>query len=148
MPSKLMDLQKIKTLIDFVGRSDITELSVTERGVTVRILRSRMQESADAAAPPVAAVGMPLAATAASPQDAPAIIVKAPLFGILHRAAGPGQAPFVRIGDRVDAGQTLFIIEAMKVFNAIAAPAAGRVVSLVEVDGDEVEIDAILAEIA
>lgn len=73
--------------------------------------------------------------------------VKAPVFGVLHRSPAPGQQPFVNVGDRVEEGQTLFIIEAMKVFNTIAAPHAGRIAYLTDVDGGEVETGDVLAEI-
>ncbi|ARO32988.1 acetyl-CoA carboxylase biotin carboxyl carrier subunit AccB 2 (plasmid) [Rhizobium sp. NXC14] len=145
-----MDLSKIKTLIDFVGRSNITELTVTEKDVTVRIFRS----SPDKAATAVAGAGQKPASTPSSGSDTPtdavktSHAVKAPVFGVLHRAPAPGEPPFVAIGDEVEEGQTLFIVEAMKVFNTIAAPRAGRVVRLTGIDGTEVETGDLLAEIA
>lgn len=144
-----MDLSKIKTLIDFVGRSNITELTVTEKDLTVRIFRS--QPTAGQA--PVGAAGKqrPIAgASAASEHDEQASVfpVKAPVFGVLHRSSAPGEGPFVKLGDDVKEGQTLFIIEAMKVFNKIAAPRSGRIASLTDIDGGEVEPGDLLAEIA
>ncbi len=133
-----MDLSKIKTLIDFVGQSDITELTVSEKDTTVRIFRTKTTgETAD-----------PVARPAAAAQEAGATPVTAPIFGILHAASAPGEKPFVALGDSVEAGQTLFIIEAMKVFNTIAAPRAGRIVRLAGVDGAEIEAGDFLAEIA
>ncbi|AVA26287.1 MULTISPECIES: biotin/lipoyl-containing protein [unclassified Rhizobium] len=146
-----MDLSKIKTLIDFVGRSNISELTVTEKDVTVRIFRSPDQT---ASAAPEQVLDKSVVGSAVSSGDvsanasASAIAVKAPLFGVLHRAAAPGEEPFVRVGDTVQEGQILFIIEAMKVFNKIVAPHAGRILRLTDVDGGEVETGVVLAEIA
>jgi acetyl-CoA carboxylase biotin carboxyl carrier protein len=142
-----MDLLKIRTLIDFVGRSNVTELSVTEKDVTVRIFRNAPSVSA---ATPVAHAsanlsGAPVAALEAKPSTFP---VKAPVFGVLHRTPAPGEAPFVTLGDEVEEGQTLFVIEAMKVFNSISAQRAGRIVFLTDIDGGEVETGDLLAEIA
>ncbi len=144
-----MDLPKIKTLIDFVGRSNVTELTVTERDVTVRIFRT--PNPTDSFAPAQVAAS---AATGHAQQggdvssQGTAVTVAAPIFGVLHRAAAPGQEPFVEIGDIVEEGQTLFIIEAMKVFNKIAAPRAGRIRQITQIDGGEVETGDMLAEIA
>ena len=146
-----MDLSKIKTLIDFVGRSNVSELTVTEKDVTVRIFRTPDQAASTVPAqvPEKAAAGPAASSRHASP-NAPAstIAVKAPLFGVLHRAPAPKEEPFVRIGDMVQEGQILFIIEAMKVFNKIVAPRAGRILRLTDVDGSEVETGDVLAEIA
>jgi acetyl-CoA carboxylase biotin carboxyl carrier protein len=142
-----MDLSKIEMLIDFVGKSSITELTVTERDTTVRIFRTRPSsessprlDSSDAQAPEIVA---PLAVTPIKTTTP----VVAPIFGVLHLAPAPGEGSFVKLGDTVEAGQTLFIIEAMKVFNTIAAPRTGRIVSLIAIDGGEVEAGDMLAEI-
>ncbi|WP_105429535.1 MULTISPECIES: acetyl-CoA carboxylase biotin carboxyl carrier protein subunit [Neorhizobium] len=149
-----MDLSKIKTLIDFVGRSSITELTVTEKDLTVRIFRS--QPMAGEASVDLARGQQPVtgASITLGPDErpavghAPAILVKAPVSGVLHRSSAPGEGPFVKPGDEVTEGQTLFIIEAMKVFNKIAASRSGRIVSLTDIDGGEVETGDLLAEIA
>ncbi|MBB4351490.1 biotin carboxyl carrier protein [Rhizobium cellulosilyticum] len=75
-------------------------------------------------------------------------MVTAPVFGVLHASPAPGDPPFVAVGDDVIEGQTLFIIEAMKVFNKIAAPHAGKITRLTDVNGSEVEVGDMLAEIA
>ena len=140
-----MDLEKIKTLIDFVGRSNVTELTVAEKGTTVRIFRVCDQPGAEGAA------ALDHAGGSAAPQpesDKGSVSVKAPVFGVLHRAPSPGEEPFARMGDAVEEGQTLFIIEAMKVFNRIPSPCAGRITHLSSFDGGEVETGDILAEIA
>ncbi|MFK0166385.1 acetyl-CoA carboxylase biotin carboxyl carrier protein [Rhizobium sp. NPDC090279] len=146
-----MDLSKIKTLIDFVGRSNVTELTVTEKDVTVRIFRT---PGPTASLAPERASGSATSGdvdygcgVSGKPQ-ASITAVKAPIFGVLHRTSAPGQGPFVKVGDMVEEGQTLFIIEAMKVFNKIAAPRAGCIRHLTEVDGGEVETGDVLAEIA
>ncbi|MDV4155503.1 MULTISPECIES: acetyl-CoA carboxylase biotin carboxyl carrier protein [Rhizobium] len=147
-----MDLSKIKTLIDFVGRSNITELTVTEKDVTVRIFRTSPGQQA--AAEPAQKAGSTTsfaddAGSDASPRpEKISCAVKAPVFGVLHRTPAPGEPPFVAIGDEVEEGQTLFIVEAMKVFNTIAAPRSGRITHLTEIDAGEVETGDLLAEIA
>ncbi|MGB8288102.1 acetyl-CoA carboxylase biotin carboxyl carrier protein subunit (plasmid) [Rhizobium ruizarguesonis] len=146
-----MDLSKIKTLIDFVGRSNITELTVTEKDVTVRIFRA--SQGQEAAAEPEQEAGSTTSLGNDAGTDTPSrhektYVVKAPVFGVLHRTPAPGELPFVTIGDEVEEGQTLFIIEAMKVFNTIAAPRSGRITHLTEIDDGEVETGDLLAEIA
>ncbi len=144
-----MDLSKIETLIEFVGRSSITELTVTEKDTTVRIFRERSANALSSTAESVATVEQPAQATV--PEDKPStggFAVNAPIFGVLHIAPAPNDPPFVAVGDEVVEGQTLFIIEAMKVFNKIAAPRAGRITRLTDVNGAEVEAGDMLAEIA
>jgi acetyl-CoA carboxylase biotin carboxyl carrier protein len=138
-----MDLSKIKTLIDFVGQSNVSELTVTEKDTTVRIFRTCPSSSGmtSSDAPPAALIPAEISA----PDTAS---VHAPIFGVLHAAPAPGENAFIRAGDTVEAGQTLFIVEAMKVFNPIVAPRAGRVLSITAIDGSEVEAGDILAEIA
>ncbi|PDV87918.1 acetyl-CoA carboxylase biotin carboxyl carrier protein subunit [Rhizobium sp. H4] len=143
-----MDLSKIKTLIDFVGRSNITELTVTEKDVTVRIFRSSPPEAGVAEPPQKPESTISLVSDAPSSAEKTSYAVKAPVFGVLHRSPAPSEPPFVAIGDAVEEGQTLFIIEAMKVFNTIAAPRSGRITHLTDIDNREVETGDLLAEIA
>ncbi|TKT78359.1 acetyl-CoA carboxylase biotin carboxyl carrier protein subunit [Aquamicrobium sp. LC103] len=149
-----MELSKIKTLIEFVGRSNIAELTVTEKGTTVRIFRSH---SSSLEVPPAAAAreavqtstpDLDVRNASAGSRTASVIAVTAPIFGVLHAAPAPGENAFVKLGDEVREGQTLFIIEAMKVFNKISAPRAGRITRLSDMDGSEVEAGEMLAEIA
>jgi acetyl-CoA carboxylase biotin carboxyl carrier protein len=144
-----MDLPKIKALIDFVGRTNVTELKVTERDVTVRIFRTGHEISAATVTTPADGVQaiLPDTQTVSSDITRASTSVRAPIFGVLHRASAPGQAPFVNMGDVVEEGQTLFIIEAMKVFNKISAPCAGRITFVTDIDGGEVETNNLLAEI-
>ncbi|MDS7594596.1 acetyl-CoA carboxylase biotin carboxyl carrier protein subunit [Agrobacterium tumefaciens] len=144
-----MDLSKIETLIGFVGRSNVTELTVTEKDTTVRIFRNTAKAVSLPAADNAAVVDQ--APPVAMSRDEPSLsglTVTAPIFGVLHIAPAPGDPPFVAVGDHVVEGQTLFIIEAMKVFNKIAAPRSGRITRLTDVNGAEVEAGDMLAEIA
>ena len=139
-----MDLDRLKALIDLVSGSSITELQITEGEESVRILRDPGSVPA-----PAAGRGQPLPAPAAAPPG-PAVpapapapaqghVVSAPLFGVFHRTAAPGTPPFVEVGQAVEAGQKLAIIEAMKVFNAVTADAPGTVAEVLAEAGQEVE---------
>ncbi|MEK1928643.1 MAG: acetyl-CoA carboxylase biotin carboxyl carrier protein subunit [Pararhizobium sp.] len=148
-----MDLSKIKTLIDFVSQSNITELTVAEKDTTVRIFRTRpsRESVASSSSEGTTAIQAPPSASTPSGISLPetmSIAVHAPIFGVLHAAPAPDETAFIEVGDTVEAGQTLFIIEAMKVFNTIAAPRAGRILHITAIDGNEVEAGDILAEIA
>lgn len=130
-----MDLRKLKTLIDLVAESGISELEVTEENDKVRIV-NKVQTVA-VAAPAVAAAPVVAAAPAAAPaaaEAAPAAelvvegkTVTSPMVGTFYRAPNPGAEPFVKVGDHVEAGQTLGIIEAMKLLNEIEAETSGTV---------------------
>lgn len=145
--SMIMDLPKIKTLIDFVGKSPVSSLFVTEDGVTVRIFKT-VGDVAEATPERQNEDVQPSIAQMLEERTVRGRAIRAPVFGILHRAPAPGEGPFVEHDDTVEEGQTLFIIEAMKVFNKIAAPCAGRVTYLTATDGGEVDVDELLAEIA
>ncbi|MFM8246950.1 MAG: acetyl-CoA carboxylase biotin carboxyl carrier protein, partial [Burkholderiaceae bacterium] len=128
-----MDLRKLKTLIDLVAESDISELEVTEGESKVRIVKSSapaaqnqvvMMPSAAAPAPTApahapAAAAVPLAAAAPAEAAPSGHIVKSPMVGTFYRASAPGAAAFVDIGSSVKEGDTLCIIEAMKLLNEI-----------------------------
>ena len=130
-----MDLRKLKTLIDLVAESGISELEVTEENDKVRIV-NKVQTVA-VAAPAVAAAPVVAAAPTAAPaaaEAAPAAepvvegkTVTSPMVGTFYRAPNPGAEPFVKVGDHVEAGQTLGIIEAMKLLNEIEAETSGTV---------------------
>lgn len=146
-----MDLQKIKTLIEFVGRSRISELVVSQDGTTVRISNgiSRQVTAAEnsngARQQPTRS---PVVTEAIAPEgDKAAQMVVAPVFGLLHRSPSPGTPPFVKVGDVVEAGQNLCIIEAMKVFNTVSAQKAGPILRILADDGQEVEAGQPLMEI-
>ena len=135
-----MDLRKLKTLIELVENSGIAELEVSEGEERVRITRSMPPSHY---APGLAAAG------AASVSDVPAgqqvappaegHVVKAPMVGTFYRAAAPGSASFVEVGDAVQAGDPLCIIEAMKLMNEIEADQAGIVKAILVENGQAVE---------
>ena len=145
-----MDLRKLKTLIDLVAESGISELEVTEENDKVRIV-NKVQTVAVAApvaaAPVVAAAPAPVAAPVAAPAaPAPAAEAKvegtqvaSPMVGTFYRAPSPGAAPFVSVGDKVTAGQMLCIIEAMKLLNEIEAETSGTIKEICVENGQPVE---------
>ena len=146
-----MDLRKLKTLIDLVSESGISELEVTEGEGKVRIVKNAppvyVQPQASYA-PQLTAAAVPgAAATAELPAGAPAAaapvasghVVKSPMVGTFYRAPSPGAAEFVKIGDSVSEGQTLCIIEAMKLMNEIESDKAGVVKEVLVENGQAVE---------
>ncbi|MGV1986132.1 acetyl-CoA carboxylase biotin carboxyl carrier protein [Agrobacterium sp. 22-221-1] len=145
-----MDLEKIKKLIEFVGSSRVSELTVSQEGTTVRIIRENNAVSLQALSsqPRPVAVAETASETPRAEEQAPASaaaapasgIVAAPSFGLFHRAPSPGAAPFAEAGDEVKEGQELFIIEAMKVFNTVRAERSGRIARFIANDGEDVEL--------
>ena len=141
-----MDLRKLKKLIDLVEESGIAELEVTEGEEKVRIVKSGRPASDTAvmlAAPAPVAVAAPAPAAAAPAPAAPAqpegFEQKSPMVGTFYRAASPGAKPFVEVGDAVKKGQTVCIIEAMKLMNEIEADASGVVKAILVENGQPVE---------
>jgi len=151
-----MDLRKLKTLIDLVSESNVSELEITEAEGKVRIVKAAagmvqlpcgVAPAAVAAAPLAApAVALPAAASAAAaPEQAAApaqekgFVVKAPMVGTFYCASSPGAAPFVQVGSQVKEGDTLCIIEAMKILNEIECEKAGTVVKVLGENGQAVE---------
>ena len=148
-----MDLRKLKTLIDLVAESGIAELEITEGEGKVKIVKSAAQTGAVGYAPattvmmptPAPAPAAP-APAAASPvaEAAPAAAatghrLASPMVGTFYRASSPGGAPFVSIGDSVSEGQTLCVIEAMKLMNEIPADKAGVIKEILVENGQPVE---------
>lgn len=140
-----MDLRKLKTLIDLVSESGISELEITEGDGRVRIVKTPVAPAATTAPltplPPVLAA----AATPAQPAQttAPATpaghVVKSPMVGTFYRAAQPGAEPFVSVGSTVKEGDTLCLIEAMKLLNEIEADKTGTVKAILVENGQPVE---------
>ncbi len=141
-----MDLRKLKKLIDLVQDSGISELEVTEGEEKVRIVKHGVAPAPAPTymvAPPTAAaapqaVAAPAAAPAA-PAEPTGKIVKAPMVGTFYRAGAPGAAPFVEVGQTVKEGDTLCIIEAMKLMNEIESDASGVVKAILIENGQAVE---------
>jgi len=146
-----MDLRKLKTLIDLVSESNVSELEITEAEGKVRIVKSAgVAVAAPVAmvAPVAAAPAMASAApVAAATEAAPAVIppapaghtVKSPMVGTFYRSSSPGAAPFVQIGSVVKEGDTLCIVEAMKILNEIESDKAGTVTQILCENGQAVE---------
>ncbi|MEN9762644.1 MAG: hypothetical protein RI906_2470 [Pseudomonadota bacterium] len=151
-----MDLRKLKTLIDLVSESGIAELEITEGEGKVRIVKSPPAAPPPAYGVPVsaalpAAVNMPPAVPAAAapaagvavepaPPPAPSgHVVKSPMVGTFYRSAQPGSAAFASVGSEVKVGDTLCIIEAMKLMNEIEADCAGTIKSVLVENGSPVE---------
>ena len=143
-----MDLRKIKTLIDLVEESGISELEVKEGEESVRISRhpTGMQMPQFFQAPAMAAPGAPAPAAAAPPAAKPAAVekkhfVKAPMVGTFYRSPSPGAKSFVEVGQTVAQGQTLCIIEAMKMLNQIESDRSGVVAEILVENNQPVEFD-------
>jgi acetyl-CoA carboxylase biotin carboxyl carrier protein len=141
-----MDLRKLKTLIDLVSESNVSELEITEAEGKVRIVKSGgavVQQyvpapaQAPAAAPAAAPVAeLPAPAAAAAPAGH---IVKSPMVGTFYRSSSPGAKPFVELGSQVKEGETICIIEAMKILNEIEADKSGTVTRILGENGQAVE---------
>ena len=149
-----MDIRKIKTLIELLEGSDVTEIEICEGEESVRISRGHVQPVY--AAPPMpmpmaaahAAPAAPAAAPAAAAPATPAAaaepaghLVRSPMVGTFYRSAAPGGKPFVEIGQPVNVGDPVCIIEAMKMFNQIEADRAGTVTRILAENGQPVEYD-------
>ena len=152
-----MDLRKLKTLIDLVSDSNVTELEITEAEGKVRIVKGAVASGAPvltqqvmvpaaatvapAAAPPAVSEIAETAAVNAAAAEAAAAghTVKSPMVGTFYRSASPGAAPFVQVGDTVKEGDTLCIIEAMKILNEIESDKSGVVKQVLCENGQAVE---------
>ena len=145
-----MDLRKLKTLIDLVSESNVSELEITEADGKVRIVKAEKQVSSPPiqyAVPPLpvhnppmaAAAPAPVAPPAAEPAPEPGHIVKSPMVGTFYRSASPGGEAFAEIGTVVKEGQAICIIEAMKIMNEIEADKAGTVKQILCENGQAVE---------
>ncbi len=142
-----MDIRKVKKLIELLDESGIAEIEITEGEESVRI--SRYSAHAPVAAAPAVAAVAPVAAPAAVP--APVEVVEddgfevtAPMVGTFYSSSSPGAAPYLQVGDRVNEGDTLCIIEAMKMMNQIEADVSGVVKSIRIQNGEPVEFGQVL----
>jgi acetyl-CoA carboxylase biotin carboxyl carrier protein len=140
-----MDIRKIKKLIDLIEESDIAEIEISEGEESVRISRYSAQAPVHYAAPAPVAAAAPVATSVAAPVAAPVEekisghVVKSPMVGTFYRSASPGSTAFVEIGQSVSVGQTLCIIEAMKILNQIEADKSGKVKQILVENGHPVE---------
>ena len=134
-----MDRQLIKTLIDALESSDLTELEYSRDGTTLRLVKGGAMASARAPrsiAPMVPATTAPLLEPAKEKTDG---LIRAPLYGVAHLQRTPGAVPFVITGQAVEAGQVVCTIEAMKVFTDVRADRAGTVIEILVTTAQEVE---------
>jgi acetyl-CoA carboxylase biotin carboxyl carrier protein len=152
-PADPFDARLVRKLADILTDTGLTEIEVEQGGLKIRVARAAaavMTHSVAAAPAPVAAAPAS-APIAAAPSAAPAPAtpagepVKSPMVGTVYLQPNPGSPAFAKVGDTVEAGQTLFIIEAMKTMNPVPAPRAGRLVDIVVGDGQPVEFGEPLA---
>jgi acetyl-CoA carboxylase biotin carboxyl carrier protein len=144
-----MDLRKLKTLIDLVSESNVSELEITEAEGKVRIVKSAPVMAAApvtysmAPAPMSPSLAPAVEVAPAAPVAAPAApvghTVKSPMVGTFYRASSPGAKPFVEIGDTIKEGETICIVEAMKILNEIEADKSGTVTQILVENGQAVE---------
>lgn len=140
-----MDLRKLKTLIDLVSESNVSELEITEAEGKVRIVKSSgaaAQPQVVAAPAVVAAAPTAQAAPAPAAAEEPAetgFAATAPMVGTFYRSPSPGSDAFVELGSQVKEGQTLCIIEAMKILNEIEAERSGMIKQILVENGQAVE---------
>jgi acetyl-CoA carboxylase biotin carboxyl carrier protein len=135
-----MDLRKLKTLIDLVSESNVSELEITEAEGKVRIVKggTTLVQTVAPAAMPVAAP-VPALAAAAVPEAPKGHSVKSPMVGTFYRASAPGAKSYVEVGSQVKEGDTICIIEAMKILNEIEADKAGTITQILCENGQAVE---------
>ena len=136
-----VDAALVRQLAELLDETHLTEIEVQDGERKIRVARTVAAIAATAAtiAAPTPAAPVAEAPTAPAPSSANAI--KSPMVGTVFLAAEPGAKPFAGVGDTVSEGQTLVIIEAMKVMNPIAAPRAGKVVQVMVANGQPVEFD-------
>ncbi len=153
----MMDIRKVKKLIELLEESGLAEIEITEGEDSVRISRTSAGFVSPApiyappvqaaAPPPPSAAPAPAAAATAAPDaadESDGFEVTAPMVGSFYSSATPGTAPFVQVGDQVNEGDTLCIIEAMKMMNQIEAEVSGTIKSIRVQNGDPVEYGQLL----
>lgn len=155
-----MDFKQIQELIKIINKSNIGELSIEEKGFKITIKQKEEPVQQVIAAQPLASVALPavapqtmhqhaVAAPAPAPEkskvaEAPAenqITIKSPMIGTFYRSSAPGKPSFVEVGDEVQPGKVVCIIEAMKLFNEIESEVKGRIVKVLVEDASPVEFD-------
>jgi acetyl-CoA carboxylase biotin carboxyl carrier protein len=153
-----MNLNEIQDLIKFVAKSGVTEVEIEQKDFKITIKSEKakaeqiiVQATAPALAPVAAApvAAAPVAAPAAAPaapapaasDDSKYITVKSPMIGTFYRSSGPDKEPFVSVGQSINKGETVCIIEAMKLFNEIEAEVSGKIVKVLVDDASPVEYD-------
>lgn len=147
-----MDLARIEDLLELVARSRVAELELSENGTRIRIVKAAGAPAATtAASTPATAVPAERTAPASTAQPTAASTrseILAPTYGLFHRTPSPDAAPFTELGARVEAGQTVCIVEAMKTFIPIVAETAGTVTEILAENASEVEAGQVLFRLA
>ena len=140
-----MDLRKLKTLIDLVSESNVSELEITEAEGKVRIVKSApvgvqpMVAAAPAAVMAAPAVAVAAPVVGAEPEAPKGHVVKSPMVGTFYRSASPGAKAFVEIGSQIKEGEPICIVEAMKIMNEIESDKTGVVTQILVENGHAVE---------
>ena len=146
-----MDIRKIKKLIELIEESDIAEIEIHEGEESVRLSRTSSATPIIAAAPQAIAAPAPATPAAApasgaseltgvaEPEEIAGHVVNSPMVGTFYRSPSPGAKPFVEVGQKVSSGDTLCIIEAMKILNQIESDASGTVTKILVENGQPVE---------
>jgi len=153
-----MDFKQIKELIKLVNETDLHEVSIEKDGVAVSIKNKRLGEGVapvvvaqptpvapavvqNTVAPPPAAVSTPEPAAEEPVTNDKLTTIKSPMIGTFYRSSSPDKPPFVKVGDTVDVGSVLCIVEAMKLFNEIESEISGKIVKVLVDDATPVEYD-------
>jgi acetyl-CoA carboxylase biotin carboxyl carrier protein len=139
-----MDLQKIKALIDLTAASGLSELDLEENGCRLRLSRGDAPALIKTENPPLAPAPEPIDGAAPGPRVTSATAeqpshLKAPMFGVFCLTPAPDEAPFVRVGDAVQKGQKLCMLEAMKQFHVVNADRDGKIAAILAENGQEVD---------
>ena len=133
-----IDKELIRELAQLLDETKLTEIEIERDGLRVRVGRGATAVAAAAPVASAAAAGAPAAATPADPAKHPGAVTS-PMVGTAYMGPAPGAKPFVDVGSKVVAGETLLIVEAMKTMNQIPAPRAGTVTQILVEDGQPVE---------
>lgn len=144
-----MDIKQIQDLIKFVSKSGVNEVAIEEKDFKITIKTNQeptyVTASVPVAAAPVAVAAAPqpaaVAPAAAVSEEANFITIKSPMIGTFYRSAGPGKPTFANVGDEINNGNVLCIIEAMKLFNEIESEVSGKIVKILVEDAQPVEFD-------
>ena len=152
-PADPIDARLVRQLADILTETGLSEIEVEHAGLKVRVAKTLTAAPVHIAAPaapaaaPAPALQAPAAASVAESVRVPpnGELVTSPMVGTIYMQPQPGSPPFVKVGDSVEAGQTLFIVEAMKTMNPIPAPKGGRIVEILVADAQPVEFGEPLA---
>ncbi len=141
-----MDLRKVRKLIEIFNESKLGEIEIREADETIRLTRSVQPPAAEYRSPVVSEIIVPTEPAAAQPlardETDEAVhfhAVTSPMVGTFYAAASPDDDPFAKVGDKVEAGQNLCLIEAMKIYNEIESDKAGTIIQVLKSNGDPVE---------